>query len=412
MNIEILSIGDELLIGQVVNTNAATIAETLNEEGYKANWISTIGDEEEDIKQALKIASGRADVVISTGGLGPTSDDITKEVLVDFFGGELLFDEQLFRHVKEYFEKRNRPLLESNRRQAYVPNRAEILPNEIGTAAGLKFQYNNTHFFFLPGVPFEMERLMKNAVIPQIRDHFPQSLRVQKTLMTFGMGESFIAERIAQIEKNMPANLKLAYLPSPQRVRLRLTANGNNKNEATKELQHQVQKIKEAIPELVFGEDGQELEEVAGAILRDKNLTLATAESCTGGTIAQLITSVPGSSAYFTGSVVAYSNAIKEKLLQVDATSIQEHGAVSSVVAEQMAEGVRRLQGADVAVSTSGIAGPEGGTADKPVGTVWIGLSIQGKISSQKMVFGNDRKRNILRSSYYALNMLRLKLNS
>jgi nicotinamide-nucleotide amidase len=410
MNIEILSIGDELLIGQVVNTNAATIAENLNEEGYKASWISTIGDGEADIKQALEIASKRADVVISTGGLGPTSDDITKEVLIQFFGGELVLDENLFRHVKDYFEKRNRPMLESNRRQAYVPDRAEILHNEIGTAAGLKFQYNNTCFFFLPGVPFEMERLVKNVVIPQIKTHYPQSLRLQKTLMTFGMGESFIAERIAHVENNMPGNVKLAYLPSPRRVRLRLTANGSDRAVAEKELEEQVNKIKAAIPELVFGEDGQELEEVAGDILQEKGFTLATAESCTGGTIARLITSVPGCSAYFTGSVVAYSNAIKENLLQVNSESIREHGAVSREVVEQMAEGVRKLQGSDVAISTSGIAGPDGGTADKPVGTVWIGLSVNGNISSKKMVFGNDRQRNILRSSYYALNMLRLAL--
>lgn len=410
MEIGILSIGDELLIGQVANTNASKIAARLSGSGYKAKWMSTVSDREEEIKGALELASGRADVVISTGGLGPTSDDRTKQVLLEFFGGKLVLHEELFRHVEQYFEKRNLPVLESNRMQAWVPDRARILHNELGTAPGMMFEYDWTYFFFLPGVPFEMERLLNNSVIPDIEEKFPRSGRIQKTLMTFGMGESFIAERIAHIENQLPENISLAYLPSPAHVRLRLTAGGKDKEAADNDLRHYVDKIKKAIPNLVFGEDEQKLEEVTGELLHQKNMKLSTAESCTGGTIAQLITSVPGSSDYFTGSVVAYANEIKENLLQVDPQNIHRYGAVSAVVVEQMAEGVRKLQATDVAIATSGIAGPAGGTKEKPVGTVWIAVSVNGETISEKKVFGSARKRNIRISSYYALNMLRLEL--
>lgn len=412
MKAEILSIGDELLIGQVVNTNSSRIAEMLNAHGFSVSWISTISDTAGAIREALDIASDRADVVISTGGLGPTSDDRTRDVLVDYFGGELVFHQQQYEHVEAFFKKRNMPMLESNRQQAMVPDAATLLANEIGTAAGMLFKRNGTLYFFLPGVPFEMLRLMETSVIPELKKVFKASIRKQKTILTFGMGESFLAEKIKDIEENLPPHIKLAYLPSPQRVRLRLTAEGGSGELVQNELQYYVDKIEARIPELVFGEDNQRMEEVVGSLLQEKSARLATAESCTGGTIAQLITSVPGSSACFQGAVVAYSNEIKQNILNVKSDSLVAYGAVSEAVVREMAEGVKKKFQVDYALATSGIAGPEGGTEEKPVGTVWFALAGPHGTITKKMVFGKDRHRNILRSSYFALNMLRLELLS
>ncbi len=410
MKAHIISIGDELLIGQVVNTNAAEIASRLTEAGYEVSGINTVSDNAKALINALDAASVQADVVIASGGLGPTSDDKTKEILTDYFGGELVFNESLFNHISRLFEHRGFPLTESNRQQAYVPNNARLLHNSIGTAAGLSFVKNNRRFFFLPGVPFEMINMMENELIPVLKKHFSNGNRSQRTLLTFGLGESFLAGRIADIENSLPENVSLAYLPSPKRVRLRLTATGDDKSEREKQLQEYTGRIRDRIPELVFGEGDMELEEVAGQLLKDKQMTLSTAESCTGGTIAQLITSVPGSSDYFKGSVVAYSNEIKENVLNVSGQKLQDFGAVSEAVVVQMAENCRRLMNTDVAISTSGVAGPGGGTKEKPVGTVWIAVAFRDKTVSRRVNFGKDRQRNIIRSASYALNMLRLEL--
>ncbi|MGM0612831.1 MAG: competence/damage-inducible protein A [Bacteroidota bacterium] len=407
---EIISIGDELLIGQVVNTNAAHIAEALSVKGYDIHWITTVKDTAEDIKHSLDIANSRADVVIATGGLGPTQDDRTKEVLVNYFGGKLVFDESHFAHIKEFFRKRNMPMLESNRQQAYIPDLAEKIPNQIGTASGMLFKKDKTWFFFLPGVPFEMLNMIRNEIIPRLQNDFPPAGRAQKTILTFGLGESFLAEKIADIEAELPDYITLAYLPSPQRVRLRLTATGTKGAYLQEELTKYAEKIKNRIPDLVFGEDDQTMEAVVGELLKQNNLTLACAESCTGGEIAHRLTFVPGSSEYFQGSIVAYSNEAKINILQVSQESINKHGAVSEAVVKQMAESARAKLNADVGVATTGIAGPGGGTKEKPVGTVWIAIALPQKTIAEKKNFGNDRQRNTIRSVYHAINMVRLEL--
>ncbi|MCF8219319.1 MAG: competence/damage-inducible protein A [Bacteroidales bacterium] len=410
MIIEIISIGDELLIGQVVNTNAAHIAESLSIKGYDIHWITTVKDTAEDIKYALDIANSRADVVIATGGLGPTQDDRTKEVLVNYFGGKLVFDESHFAHIKEFFHRRNMPMLESNRQQAYIPDSAEKVPNHIGTASGMLFKKDRTWFFFLPGVPFEMMNMIRNEIIPRLQNELPPAARAQKTILTFGLGESFLAEKIADIEAELPKHIALAYLPSPQRVRLRLIATGNKREQLQEEIDLYTEKIKSRIPHLVFGEDDQTMEAVVGELLKEKKLTLACAESCTGGGIAHRITSVPGSSEYFQGSIVAYSNDSKINILQVSQESISNHGAVSETVVKQMAENVRKKFNADIGVATTGVAGPGGGTKEKPVGMVWIAVALPNKTVVEKKNFGSDRERNTIRSVYHAINMVRLGL--
>lgn len=407
---EIISIGDELLIGQVINTNAAHIAEALTVKGYDIHWITTVKDTSDHIKYALDIANSRADVVIATGGLGPTQDDRTKQVLVNYFGGKLIFDTNHFTHIKEFFRTRNMPMLESNRQQAYIPDSAEKLPNQIGTAAGMLFKTKSTWFFFLPGVPFEMMNMIRNEIIPRLQKDFLAKAKVQKTVLTFGIGESFLAEKIADIEAGLPPHVELAYLPSPQRVRLRLTVTGDEPDRLQAELNTYVEKIKSRIPDLVFGEDDQTMEAVVGELLKRKNMTLACAESCSGGEIAHRITSVPGSSAYFLGSIVAYANDVKTNLLQVNQEIINQKGAVSEAVAKQMAENARIILNADVAIATTGVAGPGGGTVEKPVGTVWIAIALPQNTIAVKKSFGSDRQRNTIRSVYHALNMLRLEL--
>jgi nicotinamide-nucleotide amidase len=407
---EIISIGDELLIGQVVNTNASWMAVELNKAGIGVVHIEAISDDSESIKRALDHAADRADVVLITGGLGPTRDDITKHVLADYFHSKLVFHEPSYEQVKRLFHKRNRDVLPVNRKQAEVPDNCIPLLNIHGTAPGMWFEKEGRIFVSMPGVPYEMKTLMSDHVIPMLKEKFGLEPIYHKTIMTFGMGESRIAEKIAAIEDSMPAHIKLAYLPQPGMVRIRLSASGLDRDTLLKDLNEQSERIRKRIPSLVFGYNEMSLEKVIGNLLKEQGRTMVTAESCTGGYLAHLITSIPGSSAYFLGSIIAYANEVKIQQLGVKPSDLDQHGAVSKEVVEAMARGARETLGADYALSTSGVAGPDGGTEEKPVGTVWVALATPENVSSKLLHLGDDRGRNIRVSALAAMNMLRLEL--
>jgi len=404
---EIITIGDEILIGQIVDTNSAWIAEQLNLIGIKVKQISSVSDDEEHILNALEEASRRAQLVLITGGLGPTKDDITKATLCKFFNTKLVFHEEIFKKIEERFQKMKLPALESNRRQADLPENCKIVPNHKGTASGMLFEKNGVHFISMPGVPFEMKAMVSDEVIPLIKQKFKLPVIVHRTILTHGIGESFLAEKIKDWEDNLPSNLKLAYLPSPEHLRLRMSIYGDNEAELQTILDKQETALKEIIPTYIFGHGKQTLQEVIGKLLIEKEASISSAESCTGGNIARLITSIPGSSAYFKGSVIAYSNEIKERILNVNADDILKYGAVSEQVVEQMASGVKKLLNTDYAIATSGIAGPDGGTEEKPVGTVWIAVAGPNGVYSKKFVFSHDRDINIRRSTSMALDYMR-----
>jgi nicotinamide-nucleotide amidase len=407
---EIISIGDELLIGQVVNTNASWMAVELNKVGIGVVHIEAISDDPESIHRALDHAAVRADIVLITGGLGPTRDDITKQVLADYFQSKLIFHEPSFEQVKRLFHKRNRDVLPSNRKQAEVPDNCIPLLNIHGTAPGMWFEKEGRIFVSMPGVPYEMKALMSDHVIPMITEKYRLEPIYHKTIMTFGMGESRIAEKIAGIEDSLPAHIKLAYLPQPGMVRIRLSASGLDSKTLLRDLEAQSERIRKRIPSLVFGYNDIKLEKVVGDLLNEQGRTMVTAESCTGGYLAHLITSIPGSSAYFLGSIISYANDVKVKQLNVNPEDLEQHGAVSKQVVEAMAKGARESLGADYALATSGVAGPDGGTEEKPVGTVWIALATAEGITSRLLHLGDDRGRNIRVSALAAMNMLRLEL--
>ncbi|PLX07926.1 MAG: competence/damage-inducible protein A [Marinilabiliales bacterium] len=410
MKAEIISIGDELLIGQVVNTNASWMAVELNLAGINVVQISSVSDEGEHIQNALQEAETRADVVLLTGGLGPTKDDITKKVMMDYFGSKPKFHEPTYQHIKNLFSKRSYPLSEVNRLQAYLPDNCTILPNRVGTAAGMWFEKNDTIFVSMPGVPFEMKTLIWEQVIPNLKKRFKTPFIYHKTIMTTGIGESMLAEKIEKWESGLPDNIKLAYLPQPGIVRLRLSAEGFDEDKTKTQVDEQCELLKNYVPKAIFGYNDISLEETLANILKEKGLTLATAESCTGGYISHLITSIAGSSEFFMGSVVSYSNEAKMNLLSVNKNVIENYGAVSKEVVEKMAVGAREKFNTDYAISTSGIAGPDGGTEEKPVGTVWIGIATKKGVQSKLFHFGEHRGRNIRRSALMALNLLRLEV--
>lgn len=407
MTVHLLNIGDELLIGQVINTNAAWMAQQLNLHGARVTGVTTIGDDHEEIISALDNALQQTDVVLITGGLGPTKDDITKKALADFFGVGMVFHESTFERITRIMEKWGRKVKDSHREQCYMPENAEILPNKVGTAPGMWFDYEGKIIVSMPGVPYEMQYLMEYEVIPNLRKRFPGLPIAHRTILTVGEGESVIAERIADIEDALPGFIKLAYLPGLGQVRLRLTGVDPNEANLNAQLDQWAAKITARIPELIFGYGDAQLEAVVGQQLRDRNLTLATAESCTGGYLAHLITSIPGSSDYFQGSVIAYANRVKEQLLGVSPATLAGHGAVSEATVTEMVRGALAHLGVDVAIATSGIAGPGGGTAEKPVGTVWLAAGNADKIITRKWQIGRDRVKNIEYASVQALNLLR-----
>jgi len=407
MKAEIITIGDEILIGQIVDTNSAWIAEQFNLSGIEIYQITSVHDDPEQIKEALQGAGEKVDLVILTGGLGPTKDDITKYTLCEYFNTKLAFHEPTFEHIKQRFKNRNIDLNKLNRHQALLPETCTVLPNKAGTAPGMWFEKNDIIYVSVPGVPFEMKYLVEHEILPRLRNDRKIGAIYHKTIQTQGLPESILAERIENWETSLPANIKLAYLPNPLSVRLRLSAVGKELNELLKQVEAEIERLKQIIPDYIFGYDNETLAEVIGRMLLEKGRTLAVAESCTGGYISHLITSVPGSSGWYKGGVTAYSNDMKHNILGVLAESLEKYGAVSEQVVREMAEGARRRLIADFAVATSGIAGPTGGTEEKPVGTVWIAIAGPNKTIAEKFVFGDNRERNIIRSGQTALQLLR-----
>jgi nicotinamide-nucleotide amidase len=406
MQSEIITIGDELLIGQTTDTNAAFIAREFNMLGLQVVRKTTISDKIEDIRSALGNILPGTQVVIATGGLGPTSDDRTREGLCHFFNTRLVENEMVLIHIRQLLAKKGFSLNETNKKQALVPQSCEILSNELGTAPGMVFYQNGTMFIFLPGVPFEMKWLIENQVIPLLKSKFILPPVLHRNILTSGGFEARLSELLSEFEHDLPPGFSLAYLPSPGIIRLRLSCYSPT-NESNTHADILVEKLKSFIPEYFVDENFDRLEAYCAHLLIQKSLTVSTAESCTGGKIAGMLTSVPGSSAYFKGSIVAYANEIKEKVLGVNINTLQKHGAVSREVVEEMSENGRRLLNTDYCIAVSGIAGPDGGTTEKPVGIVWISISSATKTETVQFVFGDNRERNILRASNAALNMLR-----
>lgn len=408
MRAEIITIGDEILIGQVVDTNSAWMGQQLNLNGIQVYQVTSVHDDREHILQALADAEKRVDFVLITGGLGPTKDDITKKCLCEYFDTQLVFNPEVLDHVQNMLTSRNVVVNQLNRDQALLPGNCTVLHNSVGTASGMWFERNDTIFISMPGVPFEMEAIMTEEVFPRLKKLGRMQSIVHKTVLTIGLPESMLAERIEKWESALPNFIKLAYLPSQMMVRLRLSGYGSDQSVLEFEIEKQVSELLKIIPDHVFGYDDDNLGLVLGRELLLQNRTLAVAESCTGGSISQFITSNPGSSAYFKGAVIAYSNEIKNKVLNVPLEVIAEYGAVSQQVAELMALGVKKKLNTDYAVATTGIAGPDGGTAEKPVGTVWIAVAGPSGVTSKLYQFRHNRERNIIRSTHTALNMLRI----
>ena len=411
MNCVLISIGDELLIGQTINTNAAWLGEQLNLLGFKVIAGLVIPDDKIAIENALNDFSS-ADLIIMTGGLGPTKDDITKHTLCTYFDTELKRNIEIESKIIAYFQSRELPILQTNKDQALLPEACEVLPNSRGTASGMWFEKNNTIYVSLPGVPYEMKGLITECVIPKLLNrNKDENTLVHRTVRTHGMGESFLAEVIKDWENNLLVDdIKLAYLPSPGIVKLRLSLLGKDGKKIVATLNKHIDLLNNIIPDQVYGYEDDKMEGVVGDLLTAQNASVSTAESCTGGAVAKMITSVSGSSNYFEGSVICYSNICKINQLHVQENALQNHGAVSQEVVEQMAIGVKRKLNTDYGLATSGIAGPTGGTPEKPVGTIWIALATKNGVISKKLNLGYSRDRNIHVTSLSALNMLRLKL--
>ncbi len=402
---EIISIGNELLNGKTVNTNATFIARQLYEIGISIGWIQTIGDEASAIRQALELALQRAEVVVVTGGLGPTHDDITKKTVAEFFGKALIFREDLLEKVRERFARRGIKMPEINRNQALVPEGVQLMDNPVGTALGMIFEQEGKFIFVMPGVPREMKAMMEGSVIPFLQKRCPEC-RVQVNLFrTTGIPESSIYERIAKDLLEF-SSYEIAFLPKFTGVDVRVIRRGKDITDQDK-FRRFTRMLYERIGNFIYTTEDKELEEVVGELLRERNLTIAVAESCTGGLVQDKITDVPGSSDYFMGGLVTYSNEAKMKFLGVQKESLRQHGAVSEVVAREMAAGVRQAVGTDLAVSTTGIAGPTGATPTKPVGLVYIGLASKKMVFARKFLFGNDRRINKERAAQAALDLVR-----
>ena len=411
----IITIGDELLIGQTIDTNSAFIAQELNKIGVWVRRRVAVGDVYDEIWNALDEESKESDTIIITGGLGPTADDITKPLLCNYFGGKLVMNEEVLAHVKYLFEKiyrRPGPILERNLKQAEVPDVCTVLHNARGTAPGMLFHKDRRVFISLPGVPHEMKGLVTSEVIPRLLNEFRMPAIVHKTVFTAGQGESVIAELLKDFEPALPEHIKLAYLPNYGMVKLRLTAKGNSKAEVETEMQPYFEKLQDLVKEYLVTNEDEGLEIVVGKLLKAKNKTMGTAESCTGGYIAHLITSVAGSSAYYKGSVVSYDNTVKENLLGVQHEILMSAGAVSKETVIQMANGAVQTLKVDYALATSGIMGPGGGSEDKPVGTVWIAVASKEKTETLKLNLRFHRQRNIAMTAANALNLLRKFISS
>ena len=406
--ISIITIGDELLIGQVIDTNSAWMAQELNKAGFWVNRRLAIGDGREDILEALDRESAQADIILITGGLGPTADDITKPVLCEYFNTPLIVNEEALENVKNIFVNiLRRPLIERNLKQAEVPASCRVLQNKRGTAPGMLFEKEGKTYVSMPGVPHEMKGMMKDQVIPILQSRYQTQFIEHRTLLTAGIGESSLADHIQDFESALPPEIKLAYLPNYGMVRLRLTASGNQTEELSTGLSQAFAQLKSLVSEWLVTDEDIALQEEIGRILRNRKQTLVSAESCTGGYVAHLITGIPGSSDYFLGSVIAYDNAIKIKMLNLDPQILTQHGAVSEETVRAMVSGALKNMQSDFAIATTGIMGPGGGSENKPVGTVWIAAGNDREIMTQKLWFRFDRQRNTELTAANVLNLLR-----
>jgi nicotinamide-nucleotide amidase len=407
---QLLTIGDEILFGQIVDTNSQWMSVALSNAGIKVIRKTSVGDVESEILAALAEAEKRADIILITGGLGPTNDDLTKPCLAKYFNCELKIHDEALAEVTEFFKSRGRELTEVNRQQAALPVCCEKITNVAGTAPGMWFNRNGKVFVSMPGVPHEMKRMMTDIVVPKLQATFTTPTIFHQLIRTVGIGESFLAEKIADWEKSLPAHIKLAYLPSLGEVKLRLTAIGENRQSLIDETRDLVERIKPLAGDYIFGYDEDPLEVVIGKRLSEKKLTLAVAESCTGGYLSHLITSVPGSSSYFLGGIIPYDYEIKMRQLGVKPETLEQHGAVSEPTIIEMANLVRAKFNTDIGVATSGIAGPGGATSEKPVGTVWIAYSDKYQTVSRKLQLSRDRMINIRMASVAVLNLIRQNL--
>ena len=411
MNAEIITIGDEILIGQTIDTNSAWLGKELYEIGISVKQITSIKDAREDIIGALDLAATRAELILITGGLGPTQDDITKQVLCEYFNTELVVYPDVLEKVRSFFKSRGREMLESNNMQASLPKDCTIIPNNLGTACGMLFNKAGKIFVSMPGVPYEMKVILVEVIFLILNLNYKLSIILHISIITEAIGESFLAERIVDWENSLiEKQIKIAYLPSPGIVKIRLSLIGQDKSKMEEIIEQKVAELKQLIPVNILADQDITLENTLAQLLIDNAQTVSTAESCTGGIIAHLLTSISGSSNYFVGSIISYSNEIKIQELGVKKSDIETYGAVSKEVVEQMAVNVRKKMKTDYALATSGIAGPNGGSEEKPVGTVWIALAYEGGVFSKKFLFEKDRERNIQRATYAALSLLKRKI--
>ena len=407
VNAEIIAIGDELLYGQIMDTNSHWISQELDAVGVRVVRKTTVGDNRTDILTAFEEASKRADLILITGGLGPTQDDLTKPLLAEYFGCEIVEVPEAVAAVSAYFTRRGREMTLLNTLQGHLPTCCTYVPNEVGTAPGMWFEQKGCYWMSMPGVPHEMKKLVKDFVLPKLSQVFELPVIYHKLIKTAGIGESWLADLIKDWENALPAHIRLAYLPSLGHVKLRLTAFGTNKEQLQQEVAAQIQVLLPQIEKYVYGYDEETLETALGKLLKNAGKTIALAESCSGGYVSHLITTVPGSSAYFQGAVVPYHNAFKERILGVKSETLSSHGAVSEATVAEMAEGVRQLFNADYGLASSGIAGPDGGTEDKPVGTVWIGCAGPEGVETRKLQLTQDRMLNIQLTGVAVLNLFR-----
>jgi nicotinamide-nucleotide amidase len=408
---EVIAIGDELLIGQTINTNAAWLGEQLNAIGIKVNRATVISDNRQEIVSALDEASGRAQIIILTGGLGPTKDDITKHTLCEYFQTELVINQDALQRITDFFERRGLPMLEVNRQQAAVPAACTVIHNYKGTACGMWFERGDRVFISMPGVPYEMKGMMEEEVFGKLSSFYKRPIIRHRTILTTGVGESFLANLLTEWEKTLEERkIALAYLPSPGVVKLRMSSYGNNGRDVETDFMESEQELHRVIGEYIYGYDKDTLQEIVGTLLRRSGSTLAVAESCTGGTLARMITSVPGASDYFRGGVIAYDEVVKTNILQVDGLLIQEKNVVSREVAEAMAMGARERFQTDWSISTTGVAGPGGGTDSHPVGLIYVAVAGPTGCKSIELRLGKRRESNMDMASFAGLNLLRKEI--
>lgn len=408
---EVITIGDEILYGQITDTNTKWISENLDKIGIKTLRKSSVGDDKNQILNILDESLNRADIILITGGLGPTKDDITKKTLAEYFDDHLVINPHAEAFVKAFFEKRGREFTEINRQQAAIPSQCTYLHNATGTAPGMWFEKDGKIVVSMPGVPVEMHYLMEHEVIPRLKKIFELPEIIHQVVRTIGIGESFLAEKISDWEDNLPENLKLAYLPSFGEVKLRITGIDFDREKLKKQIASEVEKLSPIINDYIYSLENENIEEAIGNLLKNHNKTVGVAESCTGGYLSHLFTSIPGSSAYFLGGIISYSNEAKMSVLNVKQETLTKFGAVSEETVTEMAEGARSVLKTDFAISTSGIAGPDGGTPEKPVGTVWIAVTNGNETVTRKLTLGNQRLVNIQYSAKAALNLLRILIN-